>query len=489
MAQGLQAAASALSQAQGDKYILLFTDGMPDSQADALAAGAGCLSGGMRIVAVGTGDANTGYLAQLTHDPGLVFPANVGQFGHAFQRAAKAIYSRQLVESDPSGTGLFLGVVRIAIWTLLLAIGIGLGLIASQNLYLHRPALSKPEAIRGAVGSAAAGLIAGAAGQLVFASTAQGPAVLVGLGRIAGWTLAGLLLGLGIARFVPNLKPSRGLAGGALGGAIGAIGFLLIGLLVSDAAGRLVGAAIVGFFIGAMIALLEAVLREAWLEIEYGPTEICTVSLGRHPVTLGSDSSQCMVYVAGVAPVALECSLKEGQTLCEEVPTGRRSVLSPGDSRKLGKATIRVRTATPAGRVDRPIATTDAGSQKSERASSPAASGPHSETQATAPGMLYLRIRAQRIALPLGTKLRARQIPGVETKSPDDVVAEVVASPHDPSVLGLKNLSNFKWEASPKSGPSNSVEAGRSARLAIGTKIRFGATEAVIEEATINLSP
>jgi hypothetical protein len=84
----------------------------------------------------------------------------------------------------------------------------------------------------------------------------------------------------------------------------------------------------------------------------------------------------------------------------------------------------------------------------------------------------------------LGTKLHARQIPGVEAKSPDDVVAEVVANPNDPAVLGLKNLSDFKWEALPKGGSSNRIEAGRSARLAIGTKIRFGATEAVIEENT-----
>jgi hypothetical protein len=303
------------------------------------------------------------------------------------------------------------------------------------------------------------------------------------MGRIAGWTLVGLLLGLGISRFVPNLKPTRCLAGGALGGAIGAVGFLLIGLLLGDTAGRFVGAAIVGFCIGAMIALLEMTLREAWLEIEYGPTEIRTVSLGRQPITLGSDSSQCTVYLSGVAPVALRCSLDDGKVLCEEPPAGLQFVLVPGDNRKLGKATIRVRAATPASRTGQP--TVKAGpSQTPEPPSGRASRQPDSQSQATASGTLYLRIRAQRIALPLGTKLHARQIPGVEAKSPDDVVAEVVANPNDPAVLGLKNLSDFKWEALPKGGSSNRIEAGRSARLAIGTKIRFGATEAVIEENT-----
>jgi Ca-activated chloride channel family protein len=482
MAEGLRTAATALDQAKTDRYILLFTDGMPDSQPDALAAASACQSSGARIVAVATGDANTGYLAQLTRDPALVFAANAGQFAQAFQHAEKAIYSRQLVESHPSGVGFFLGVIRIAIWTSLLAIGAGLGLIASQNLYLHRPALTKPEAIRGAIGSAVAGLVAGAAGQMVFASASQAPAVLVGMGRIVGWALVGLLLGLGISRFVPNLKPIRGLAGGALGGAIGAIGFLLIGLLLGDAAGRLVGAAIVGFFIGAMIALLEVVLREAWLEVEYGPTEIRTVSLGRQPVTLGSDSSQCTVYLAGVAPVALRCSLEDGKVLCEEPPAGPQFLLSPGDNRRLGKATIRVRAATPPSHTGGPAAKADARSQKPTLPLDPVSEPSDSKPHALASGTLYLRIRAQRIALPLGAKLRAQQIPGVEAKSPDEVVAEVVANPNDPSVLGLKNLSGLKWEALPKEGSSNRIEAGRSARLAIGTKIRFGATEAVIEE-------
>jgi Ca-activated chloride channel family protein len=147
MAEGLRTADTALDQSKSDKYILLFTDGMPDSQADALAAASACQSSGTRIVAVATGDANTGYLAQLTHNPSLVFAANAGQFDQAFQHAEKAIYSRQLVESDPSGVGFSLGVIRIAIWTSLLAIGVGLGLIAGQNLYLHRAALTKPEAI------------------------------------------------------------------------------------------------------------------------------------------------------------------------------------------------------------------------------------------------------------------------------------------------------------------------------------------------------
>jgi Ca-activated chloride channel homolog len=126
--------------------------------------------------------------------------------------------------------GLGYAIFRIATWTALLAAGIALALIAGQNRYLRRLLLIRQQAIAGGLGGLAAGLVAGGLGQVIFAGAAVASTPVVVLGRLVGWTVLGALAGAGLAFFVPNLKPLRGLAGGLVGGLIGAVGFLLIGL-------------------------------------------------------------------------------------------------------------------------------------------------------------------------------------------------------------------------------------------------------------------
>jgi Ca-activated chloride channel family protein len=483
MADGLRTAMSTLSGAPEDKYILMFTDGHPNSSPDTLREADNCLAQCVRLIAVATGDADASYLATVTKNPELVFPAVVGQFQQAFQKAEMAIVGRQLVESAPTGSGLIVGVLRIGIWTVTLAVGVGLALVAAQNIYLRRAPLTMQEATRAGVGSAAAGFAAGALGQLLFSGTTDAPTMLIVLGRIVGWTLVGLLLGLGIARFVPNLRLLRGLVGGAAGGAVGSLGFLLIGLLVGDAAGRLFGAAIVGLCIGAMIALAEAAFREAWLEVEYGPNETRTVSLGRHPVTIGGDASVSTIYVRGAAPIALRYVFEDGKVYCEDMNVGRSSLIAPNDRRTVGKVAIQLRVAVPV----RESSVSDPGSvarrQKVDRPAAKTAS--RSGDVAATPSLMLpmcLRIRSNQFELRLGTKLRAVDIPGLETTSLEQVVAEVVSSPQDHEVLGLKNLSTTAWKVTMTDGTVNDISLGRTARLAIGARFQFGRTEGVVEQ-------
>jgi hypothetical protein len=56
----------------------------------------------------------------------------------------------------------------------------------------------------------------------------------------------------------------------------------------------------------------------------------------------------------------------------------------------------------------------------------------------------------------------------------------VAAHPTSPGVWGLKNLSPDKWVISTPDGAVKDVEPGRSATLAVGTKIRFGRAEGEI---------
>ena len=103
-----------------------------------------------------------------------------------------------------------------------------------------------------------------------------------------------------MALIVPNLKWYRGLQGGLAGGIFGRLGFMLISWLMGELGGRLLGAAILGFFIGVMIALAEMVFRRFWLELAFSAREIRTVTLGTAAVSIGGDEQLASVFVQGV---------------------------------------------------------------------------------------------------------------------------------------------------------------------------------------------
>ncbi len=352
----IEAAARELQSTSKPRNILLFTDGEPSNAGTTLTAGQSAKAQGINLVAVATGDANTNFLTQLTGNRSLVFYANSGDFDRAFRQAEQAIYSNQLVESGPTGDySLLYSVLRIGGWTALLAIGTSLALIAGQNHYLRRRLLTLSEGSIGTGGSLAAGLAAGAIGQLLFLPVAGIPILTLG-GRIVGWAILGTLLGGGMSFFVPNLQKNRALQAGAIGGTAGAIGFLLVSAVSGDLVGRLVGAAIVGFFIGLAIALIEDLSRRAWLIVHWTPTEQTNINLGTQPIILGS-SEDAHIYLRkdqGYPPVTAKVYLESGKIVMEfdeqmQKLKGMkilRHELANGDRRKVGEVMIEVKTAT-----------------------------------------------------------------------------------------------------------------------------------------------
>ncbi|HET6880240.1 MAG TPA: vWA domain-containing protein, partial [Pirellulales bacterium] len=200
---GIQAAANQLGELPEDwrdggvtRSILLFTDGEPDNGPSTLAAAQQCRSSGMRIVAIGTGDAQTDFLAQVTGDRKLVFNVAAGDFDEGFRKAEKAIYGGSLVEAGGARQGFLTSFFRTAAWGLLAACGMSLALVAGQNRYLHRVALNSREATVAAIGGATAGFCGAAAGQVLYsiaAATANLPLlgalapVTMPIGRVVGW--------------------------------------------------------------------------------------------------------------------------------------------------------------------------------------------------------------------------------------------------------------------------------------------------------------
>jgi hypothetical protein len=59
-------------------------------------------------------------------------------------------------------------------------------------------------------------------------------------------------------------------------------------------------------------------------------------------------------------------------------------------------------------------------------------------------------------------------------------VAEVTRHPNDPNIWGIKNLMQEKWLCTTADNQVKDVEPGRSATMAVGTKINFGKAEGEI---------
>ena len=360
MAAGLNAATNILNNVPEQlrdpsiiRNVLLFTDGQPDDQEATLAAARICREQNIRIVTIATGDADVDYLARLTGNPALVVPTSVGNFGEGFEVAEEAIFGGSLMESSPSHAGFFHAMVQTSVWTALLAAGVSLALIVGQNLYVRRAPLSGGEAATGILGGLTAGIVAGATGQLLFTvAVGISDVPLLGsflgwffqvVGRIVGWAILGALVGRGLAFFVPNLEPRRAWLGGSFGGAIGAVAFLFASLL-GDSAGRFLGAAVLGTFIGLMIALVDAAFRQAWLEVRYGLKETIRVSLGAAPVSIGSARS-CTVYARDARPLAFQYRFEDGQVTCLDFSTERSTIVQPGDTSTIGNVTVSVHTS------------------------------------------------------------------------------------------------------------------------------------------------
>ena len=353
MADGIRKAYDQLRYSNLTPNILLFTDGQPDSAEEALKTAQDVRNNNVNLIAVGTGDADIHYLAQLTGDRSLVFYADSGDIDQAF-REAEAIIGKELVESAPTGyLSLEYSMLRIGGWTAFLAMGICLSLIIGQNQYMHRPLLTRKKGTISTLGSLSAGMIAGGVSQFLFFSLPE-ITILQTVSRIIAWVILGTLLGGGTHFFVPNLKLKNALLGGTLGGAMGAIAFLITAIALGDVSGRLSGAVILGFCIGLMIAWIEQkqLSQEPYLLVRWTPTEKTTYLLGATPIIIGSsvDAQIPLNASEGFTPITAKF-YKQGENILMEFHpeyAERKNMkkplqqLQPGDTRKLGNITLEI---------------------------------------------------------------------------------------------------------------------------------------------------
>jgi len=360
----------------GEAWILLFTDGKPqtsragDAAAAARQAAQACRTAGIHIVAVGTGLAERAFLEELAGEPANVFVSAPEALADAFQSSGERIQSRQMLASSPATIDLELSLQRACGWAALVAFGAGLALVFGHNRHLHRRGLRVGQLALVSVGAAASGLAAGFAGQGTFYALSGSAAFEPAL-RVLAWLLLGSGVGLGMSCFVPNLPRVRALVGGALGGGAAVTCFLRIVPAVGDTPGRLLGAALLGLMAGAMTVLVEASVRKAWLVVRWPGDETTTLLLGPTPIVVGHSASAhiCPVFDEKREAVLGHFTHTEAGIRYVDQRSGEHRALRAGDKVRFEPILVEVHA--------------ESGSPSSSRAAAPSA--PSSPRRSPAP--------------------------------------------------------------------------------------------------------
>ena len=289
-------------------------------------------SDGIQLIAVGTGEAEESFLEQLTGDPETAFYVEkVKDISSAFKEVGNIIEGKTFIEEDLSGNEgiiyswlkenlrleyqekeeaekiiLIYNTVRLGIWTGILGIGMALALIIGQNIYQNNPKnpksiLSFDEFKKGLKRGLIAGLVAGGGGQLLYIFLGTSLPVLPAFisAELISWSLLGTLLGAGMSYTIVNLKTPKGIIGGFLGGSLGGWGYLGIMGFSSGIIARIISSAIIGFFIGVMIALMEKLGRQKYLLVYWNDKETTLFTIGDTPIILGS-GHEAHIYLSNI---------------------------------------------------------------------------------------------------------------------------------------------------------------------------------------------
>ena len=480
---GLDAAFAQLAARPEPRVVVLFTDGAANNQRRAVAAAERLRSDlHATILVVGTEDTRRDALEELAGPTGSVFKVDSKSIGVAFAGVQQQVSKLMIGGAGSEGGGSTLtSVVRVVLWTAILAMGLGVALVVAQNLYTDAVVLAASQAIRTLIGGLVAGGVAGFVTQGVYAMIGIQSGVLSGLLGLVGWTFLGILIALGLSRVVPNLAWLRASVGGALGGWLGGFAFLIagfampffIGAALGGMAARVTGAVILGLCIGLMIAIVDAMLSEAVLEVAWGPKDKKFITLGEKPVGVGSNREVCQVYLKGQPPVVCRYRIERGQVVLENAATGGTKPIADGDQRTIGNVTLRL--------IERR-------SQASATVATPAAAPPAAPPQIAPPPVVRAVPPAAaavaggascQLDLPDGglvTLIEGRPLIGALIRgSPATFVGRPVAdlarNPADPSIVGLRNLTDAAWTVTKSDGAAAQIPPGRSVRLISGTRI------------------
>jgi hypothetical protein len=232
------------------------------------------------------------------------------------------------------------GILSVAVWAALISLGVSIGLLVAQSIYLKKPPRSE-SFVKTMILGILSGAIAGAAAQIIFAFTSNISTAAEIISRIICWGLMACGVGFGVSLFIPNYPRKRAMLAGLLGGIIGGAIFRATFSLLPEAAGRIFGIAILGVFIGLTISIVEEILREAWITLVWARNETTNVSLGAKPLVLGS-SPEADVYLRRdkFPPVAAVIKIENAGVVVDNKLTGQSTEQVDGSEVNLGTIKI-----------------------------------------------------------------------------------------------------------------------------------------------------
>jgi FHA domain-containing protein len=222
------------------------------------------------------------------------------------------------------------------------------------------------------------GLAGGALAQLLVIWTPQQE---VAFG-VAGWTLVGLALGASISalefirgRFDPSIRNATGkfvkcMVGGALGGLIGGTVAHFVReawlLLFGDKQADLLwtpsalGFVALGLFIGLLVALVQVVLKDAWIRVERGFRPGREMILSKNKIVIGRAESSDIAMFGDPAvelthallfhhgsEYAVEDAGSKAGTFVNDKRISVRTVLHSGDLIRVGQNVMRFSESGP----------------------------------------------------------------------------------------------------------------------------------------------
>jgi uncharacterized protein YegL len=351
--RGLEVAQDVLASAKDESWILLFSDGKPKSNSiksdpvlHARRAATECRNAGIQIAAVGTGLADKALFEELTGDPANVFLSAPESLGQAFEATGELIQNKQMLTSSTSSTDFVTGLLHACAWAGLVACGAGLALVVGVNRGLRRRFLRVGQFFGVLFGAVVSGAAAGAAGQGTYHTLSQFEAPELP-GRIVAWVLLAASIALGMTFFVPNLPRRRATFAGAVGGALAAVCFLRIVPGTGDTGGRLLGAAILGLVVGAMIVLVETSVRRARLLVHWGKGETSKLLLGSTPIIVGrsAEAHICPSWDENLPELIGLFTRDSAGSQYEDKRTGMKRRLRAGDRLDFGKVVVEVQDA------------------------------------------------------------------------------------------------------------------------------------------------
>jgi hypothetical protein len=207
----------------------------------------------------------------------LAYGAALGALGGA----AGALLGEALIRID---AGLTITLLCSALYAACIGAAIG----AAAGLKDLSWEKSKAGATFGGLFGVVGGLAGGAVGQAVYASLSQAGFALIG--RSLGWLLVGLCVGGSVGASTRSLRKGvLGAIGGLLGGYLGGGIFELADRVIAgESTARFAALVLTGAFIGAMMTLIEEMVKTASLTVLNGRLEGVRLPLMQNETRLGS---------------------------------------------------------------------------------------------------------------------------------------------------------------------------------------------------------